>query len=194
MTHYISILRGINVGGKRRILMSDLMSLYQRLDFSNVTTFIQSGNVIFDLKRPQDANNIAAQIERSILEAFGFNVPVIVRTSEEMRKIIASNPFLKEPNIDINTLHLTFLSSVPSKTYIEELEKTNFLPDRYVISGKDIYSNCSGRYSDSKLTNSFFEKKLKVTATTRNWKTVGQIYKIADDRNLVSSKKRTGKS
>ena len=106
MQKYISILRGINVGGKRKILMSDLKELYQSLGFEDIQTYIQSGNVIFN--SALDKNEISIQIEKAVFEKYGFEVPVIIRTKEELQKIQSSNPFVESKNNKaelINNLH-----------------------------------------------------------------------------------------
>lgn len=182
MTRYISILRGINVGGKRKILTVNLISLYEQLGFSNVQTYIQSGNVVFDDQEENSAKVLETKINQAISETFGFDVPVIVRTNEEMNKSLANNPFLKEKTVDIDRLHLTFLREVPDLEKVEKLMSLQFKPDRVQIIGKDAFIACSGGYSDSRLTNQLFESKLGVSATTRNWKTVMKLYEMAQSK------------
>ena len=178
MTKYISILRGINVAGNRKILMADLKNLYLKLGFSNVITFIQSGNVIFDSGEGLPNDDTGQKIEQAIRETFKFDVPVIVRTTAEWAVSIASNPFWKEKDEDINRLHLTFLKELPVAEKLEKLKTIEFLPDKYQIIGQDVFIYCSGGYSDSKLTNQYFESKLGVSATTRNWKTVMKLHEL----------------
>ena len=113
MAKYISILRGINVGGNRKILMKDLKVLFERLGFSKVETYIQSGNVVFE-SRETDTHNLETKIQQAITETFGFNVPVIIRTADEWTESIVNNPFWKEKDADIDRLHLTCLKEVPS--------------------------------------------------------------------------------
>lgn len=108
MAKYISILRGINVGGNRKILMADLKTLFEKIGFWDVQTYIQSGNVIFNAKNVQTNTEIGEVIQLAISERYGFDVPVIIRTAEEMVVSIANNPFWKEKESDINWLHLTF--------------------------------------------------------------------------------------
>jgi uncharacterized protein (DUF1697 family) len=183
MSKYISILRGINVGGNRKVPMADLKVAYQTADFQNVQTYIQSGNVVFDSEET-NKRIIEAKIQEIIAETFGFNdIPVIVRSSEEWAESIANNPFLKEENVDIERLHLTCLKELPSPELLEKIKTFQYLqvrqahcePDRYEIIGKDVFIFCAAGYGKTKLTNSFFESKLKVQATTRNWKTVMQL-------------------
>jgi len=180
MARYISILRGINVGGNRKILMADLKSLFEKLGFSNVQTFIQSGNIIFESIKKESNTDLERNIQKAISETFSFDVPVIVRTSEEMAESIANNPFWKEKDADIERLHLTFLKELPSVEKLEKIKDLQFLPDRFQIIGQEAFIFCSAGYSDSKLTNQFFESKLGVSATTRNWKTVMKLYALSN--------------
>lgn len=180
MKKYISILRGINVGGKRKILMKDLKELYQNLGFSDVETYIQSGNVIFN--SDSDRNEISDRIEKAILEKYAFEVPVIIRTKEELLNIQSSNPFIKleedKENL-INNLHLTFLESIPTTENIEKAKEIESkTTDRFKITENNIFIFCEGKYHTSKLTNNFLEKKLKTKATTRNWKTIEKLTEL----------------
>ena len=174
---YISILRGINVGGNRKILMKDLKALFEKVGFSKVDTYIQSGNVIFESDQNTDPGQ---NIQQAIAETFGFDVPVIVRTAEEWAESIENNPFWKEPNADIDRLHLTCLKEVPSPELVEKIKLFQFLPDRYEIIRKDVFIFCAAGYGTSKLINPFFESKLKVQATTRNWKTVMKLREMTN--------------
>lgn len=179
MTKYIAILRGINVGGKRKILMADLKELFSKLGFSYIETYIQSGNVIFNMKTKEDNLILANKIEQSILKNFKFEVPVIVRSVDEFKDVISKNIFAKEKETDIERLHLTFLKEVPETEKSEKIKSYNYYPDNFKIIGKNVFVYCSGKYSDSKLTNSFFENKLQVSATTRNWKTVLKLSELS---------------
>ncbi len=172
----IAILRGINVGGKRIILMSDLKSLCAELGLEEVRTYIQSGNIIF--KSTVKNSDLETKIEKSIKAKFGFDVPVIIRTSQELETAADKNPFYK-PNSDINKLHLTLLKEKPATENIKQTEMYDYKPDKFVIDDKDIFIFCDGQYHQSKLTNNFFEKKLNVGATTRNWKTVLKLIELS---------------
>ena len=96
-----------------------------------------------------------------------------------MEKIISQNPFTKEKNIDLKKLHVTFLSETPDKEKIEQIKEADFLPDRFAIKGKEIYLHIPVSYGETKLSNKFFENKLKVSATTRNWNTVNKLFEMA---------------
>lgn len=177
MKTYISILRGINVGGKRKILMQDLKELYQNLGFRNPVTYIHSGNIIFetDIERTQ----ITEKIEKAILKKYVFEVPVIIRTREELLKIRLSNPFIQSEKDKLellNNLHFTFLGDIPTAENIEEAKEVEAsINDKFEVIGNNIFIFCEGKYHTSKLTNNFFEKKLQTKATTRNWKTIEKL-------------------
>lgn len=175
MKTYISILRGINVSGQKKIIMTDLQALYESLNFKDVVTYIQSGNVIFKTDKKFTDVKLAKLIEDKILEKYNFQVPVVIRTLEELQNVITQNPFKKD---DIDSLYVTFLSNAPNAINLEKLDNVSFLPDKFEIIDKEIYLSVSG-YGNTKLSNNFFESKLKVTATTRNWKTINKLASLA---------------
>jgi uncharacterized protein (DUF1697 family) len=179
MQTFISILRGINVSGQKKILMADLKELFEGLHFKNVTTYIQSGNVVFKSDAKISDIQLAEKIEKAISAKYNFEVPVIIRTKEELEKIISQNPFAKEKNIDLKKLHITFLSTTPAKEKAEQIKEVNFSPDQFIIKGKEIYLHIPNSYGETKLSNKFFENKLKVSATTRNWNTVNKLFEMA---------------
>mgnify|MGYP005757632923 CR=1 FL=1 len=176
MDRRIAILRGINVGGKRKILMADLKSMCEKLGLKNVTTYIQSGNLIFNSDKQN--SELENDLEKAITEKFGFDVPVIVRTENELETAISKNPFF-DKDADIKQLHLTFLKEKPNKENIEKALKLDYEPDKFKIDDRDTFIFCEGKYHESKLTNNFFEKQLKVGATTRNWKTVLKLSELS---------------
>ena len=177
MQTYISILRGINVSGQKKIIMTDLVKLYEDLGFKDVVSYIQSGNVIFKTKQKTTDTKLAKQIEAKIIEKYDFQVPVIIRSLEELHRISTQNPFLNEPE---DSLYVTFLSGTPNANNLEKLEDVSFLPDVYEIKDKEIFLSVAS-YGNTKLSNNFFESKLKVTATTRNWKTVNKLLAMANE-------------
>jgi uncharacterized protein (DUF1697 family) len=192
MKTYISILRGINVSGQKKILMADLKKLYESLNFLNVKTYIQSGNIIFDYQNTEDHNDeidlqeiqqkISLQIANKIAEQYDFQVPVIIRNVEEMESCIKNNPFIGK-YADLDKFHVSFLSQIPTESNIDKLndkaKEGYFRDDEYLILGKEVYLYCPNGYGITKLSNNFLENKLKVIATTRNWKTVNELLRIA---------------
>lgn len=176
METYISILRGINVSGHKLIKMADLKALYESLGFKEVITYIQSGNVIFKAEKKGD---LAIIIGNKIQDKYKFEVPILVRKAEEIKRVSETNPFMKEKGIDEEKLHVTFLAEPPSKADLEAIKKIDHSPDRFVITGKEVFLYCPGGYGNTKLSNTFFENKLKIQATTRNWKTVNKLVELA---------------
>ena len=174
MERYATILRGINVSGQKKIRMADLLKLYESLGFTNVCTYIQSGNVVFDSVH-RKVDNLVHGIEQAIQKKYGFNVPVLVRTRAEIQAAIRANPFLKETAIDLTKLHLTFLDRAPEKSAVRTFDPGSLGQDRYSIKGVNVFLYCPGGYGKTKLSNTFLEKKLGVRATTRNWKTVNVL-------------------
>ena len=175
MQHYIALLRGINVGGHRKVPMAALRQLMSDLNFKNVKTYIQSGNIIFlpDEKHPE--TQLAKIISNAILEDFGFEVPVVVKTADAIKKAVEANPFSAEAT---ETLHLTFLSEIPKPGYVDALNSTDFLPDQFIIQEAYAYLHIPGKYHKTKISNAFFEKKLSINATTRNWNTVLKLIEL----------------
>jgi uncharacterized protein (DUF1697 family) len=179
MATYISILRGINVSGYRVIKMDALKKMCADLAFNNVQTYIQSGNIVFQSKTIS-TEKTSATINTNIKKLFGFDVPVITFTQTELEVVINSNPFSKDKTKDPAFFHITFLSGQPELQNIELLKQVDLKNDKYEIIDKAIYLYCPNGYSNSKLTNSFLETKLKITATTRNWKTTNELQNIAN--------------
>lgn len=179
MQTFISILRGINVSGQKKILMADLKKLYESLKFNEVKTYIQSGNVVFKSDSKISDIQLARKIEKAISTKYKFEVPVIIRTKEELEKILSQNSFTKEKSIDLKKLHVTFLSETPDREKMEQIKEVDFSPDQFIIKGKEIYLHIPNSYGETKLSNKFFENKLKVSATTRNWNTVNKLLELA---------------
>jgi uncharacterized protein (DUF1697 family) len=177
MITYISILRGINVSGKNIIRMNLLTKLYETIGFTNVHTFIQSGNVVFQSDEP-DIEKLERDISEEILKQFSLNVPVFVKEKSELARILQYNPFLMGRQEDITKLYITFLSKEPDQQFIENVKLGSFLPDEYFVKESSIYLYCPNGYGRTKLSNNYFENKLKVIATTRNLKTIVELLKI----------------
>jgi uncharacterized protein (DUF1697 family) len=152
--------------------------LYEKLDFEDVKTYIQSGNVIFRSK----INSLATlqkKIAGAIEKQYGFTVPVTIRTCDEFKRLISSNPFLIRKNVDSSKLHVTFLETNPAPVQIKSLESVDSKDDELCVSGSEIYLYCPGGYGKTRLSNNFIESKLKQPATTRNWNTVNKLYEMS---------------
>jgi uncharacterized protein (DUF1697 family) len=179
MKTYVSVLRGINVSGHHMIKMDALKRLYTGSGFADVQTYIQSGNVVFRSKA-HECSRLANMIAEKILEEFGYHVPVMVLELEELKKIAKGNPYARDKSKDPSFFHISFLSADPGKASIGKIEGSLYLPDEFFWKGRAIYLYIPGGYGRTKLNNGFFESKLKLTSTTRNWKTVNELISMAE--------------
>jgi len=177
MPAYVAMLRGINVAGRNQIKMEQLRKLCNDLGFQNVETYVQSGNIVFQ-STAENSVALSKSISRAIIESSGFDVPVIARTSKEIRSVIANNPFLKEKKIDSSKLHVTFLSATPQKGSLKKLEALAMSPDQFYSAPREIYLYCPAGYGRTKLSNNAIEKALSVNATTRNWRTTNTLLEM----------------
>lgn len=176
---YISILRGINVSGQKKIKMADLKSLYENEGFEDVTTYIQSGNVLFNSEN-RNLEEIKSIIESAIRENYKFDVPVDIRTKEEYQKIIDRCPY-EEAKFEENATKVlvSFLSEEPSEDKRKQLEAIAKNPEMLKVDGRVVYLYCPNGYGKSKLSNTFIESKLGLVSTTRNWKTVQKLLQLS---------------
>jgi uncharacterized protein (DUF1697 family) len=177
MTIYISLLRGINVSGQKKIKMADLKALYDALGLGNVKTYIQSGNVLFESE--QSPSKLSSEIHEAIQAKYGFSVPIEIRSLADWQAIAAGNPFAPD-NTESKYFHVTLLGEIADEQLVHEVDKLNIETDEYHILGKVVYLYCPNGYGRTKLNNNFWERKLKVTATTRNWKTVNKLLELAE--------------
>jgi len=178
MNTYVSLLRGINVGPTKTIKMVDLVVLYESLGLRNVRAYLRSGNVLFD-STYTDPQKLSALLEEQISRLLGFPVKVLLRTGEELHRVISNNPFLQGESRDTSTLHVTFLSDHPSQESVTEVSAMKDEVDSIVIKMMEVYLFCPQGYGRTRFSNTFFEKKLRVVATTRNWKTVTTLATMA---------------
>lgn len=175
------MLRGINVSGQKKIRMADLRDLYESLDLTNVKSYVQSGNVVFD-STEQDASKLAKLIEAQIEQVFEYVVPVFIRDRDDFQRIIASNPFSIKRKEDPARLYVTFLYRSPSASELSNLVIPNNETGEFFVGEQEILLFCPNGYGRTKLSNNFFEKKLNVAATTRNWNTVNALHEMANER------------
>jgi len=157
-----------------KIKMIELKNMFESINFKNVKTYIQSGNIIFDFDCI-DSIKLENQIEKKISETFGFLVKAVIRREEEFRKIVNNNPFLNESGIELDKLHVVLMGDIPDPKLVLLLDIKKEENEKFLIISKEIYLYCPNGYGKTKLNNSMFEKKLKISATTRNWKTIKNI-------------------
>ena len=177
MAAFVSLFRGINVGGHHKIRMDELKELYEALGFKDVLPYIQSGNVVFTSDEA-DLVRLRRQIEEGCEKKFGFHVEVIVRTSAELREIIDNNPFQSQQSKESKWVVIMFLAARPDETAQEDLLKTYVGPEELFIIGKEVYIYYTEGIGRSKLSHSLIEKKLKTVGTARNWNTILQLQKL----------------
>ena len=170
MQKYICLLRGINVGGNRKMKMAELRSHLSDLGLEQVKTYIQSGNISFHASE-KDYRKLEAQITKMIDEKYGYDVPVMVRQMEELQQIFENCPYLKEEE-DLRMIHVAFLSEAPTKAAFAELDLEQYAPDKAQLMERAIYIHYPKGSYGSKLSGNLLEKKLGVKVTARNWKTV----------------------
>jgi uncharacterized protein (DUF1697 family) len=180
MNIYIVLLRGVNVSGKNILKMSELTDRLIKAGFIDVKTYIQSGNIVFSYE-VTPYQELEKKLKDLVLENFNLDIPVDVLSYEEIRKAIEFNPFIRDTAIDIQHLHVTFLSGVPDEEKIIGIKNGNYGSDQFFYSEKLIYLHCPKGYGKTKLTNTMLESKLKVNATTRNWKTINELLKMAEN-------------
>ena len=177
METYIALLRGINVSGHKIVKMDTLRKVLEELDFENIKSYIQSGNIIFD-SSVRGTGVLENRITQKIEEYFGFLVPVMVVTPDALKTIVKKNPF---PNLeDATQPYVAFLSEVPTAAAISVLQQIDFGGDMFTTIGKTIYLHYAGSVADTKLSNAAIERNLKIRATSRNWKTVLKLIELSD--------------
>jgi uncharacterized protein (DUF1697 family) len=174
---HIALLRGINVGGKNMLPMKELVGLFSAAGCGEVVTYIQSGNIVFcaeDKVVKQLDRVIAKQVE----DRFGLKVPMVLRTSLELDAVVRGNPFLKA-GAGEEMLHVLFLADRPSADLVAGLDPARSAPDEYVVVGRDIYAKLVTGAAKTKLTNAYFDSKLKTVSTMRNWRTVLKLAEMS---------------
>src|SRR5256885_12237845 len=140
------MLRGVNVGGKKIVRMENLRASFEALGFGRVKTYVQSGIVIFEVPKTL-SDDLSKAIAEKVSEDFGFPIPVVVRTSDEMGKIVGGNPFLNERGLDPFKLHITFLAALPAKNAKERMDALNAGPDQFRSEERRVGKECRSRWS-----------------------------------------------
>ncbi|UVI27493.1 DUF1697 domain-containing protein [Paenibacillus spongiae] len=181
MKSYVAWLRGINVSGQKLIKMDHLKMIFESLQLSSVTTYIQSGNVLF-LSDDLDTEALTLRIEKGLYEALGYEVPVIIRTVEELESVIANNPYDLNAFTEKDKLYVTFLSKKPSPEAVEALMAFQNEIDEFHIQDREVYILVHSSYGKTLFSNNFIEKKLRVSGTTRNWATINKMISLHRNR------------
>lgn len=177
MNTYIGLLRGINVGGQKKIKMAELREHLSHLNFENLQTYIQSGNLVFNFKG-DDNGQLQELITNRIKEVYEFEVPTMIRSKEELGTVLNENPYLSDNDKSINGMYVTFLEDYPSESLLAKMAELVLKDEEYTVKGKSIYLYFHAGFGKAKMNNNFFENKLKVRATTRNWKTINKLWEM----------------
>ena len=180
MAIYVSMLRGINVGGNKRIKMDALRRSFDALGFQQVKTFIQSGNVVYKSAKAS-TTALSNKIEKRLLEDFGFAVLVVTRTAEEMAGAIKNNSFAAAKGIDQEKLHVMFLSAPPAPDALSKLNAWIAEPEQCRCLGRELYLYLPNGAGESKLLKAPLDRILSVVSTTRNWRTVNSLHQMCQE-------------
>lgn len=173
MERCIAFLRGINVSGQKLIKMEDLRKHFELPGFKNIATYIQSGNVLFDTKETEPSL-LCAKIEKQLEKKLGYAVPTIVRPLSDIKRVIQNNPYHTRIPGDERKLYVCLLSAVPDILLHSALDEYGNDLEEATVLGSEVYLLLSSG-AKTKLSNSFIEKKLKVTGTMRNWATINKV-------------------
>jgi uncharacterized protein (DUF1697 family) len=174
----VSMIRGINVGGNRLLKMDRLRALHEELGYRNVRTYLQSGNAVFEASKP-GPNIHGVALELRIRDACGFKVAVAAKTSAQLTAVLKANPLLGRTSVDPKFLHATFLIRHAGHASLDGVDIPLAKGEAAVLLDDVVYLYCPLGYGNSKINNAFFERKLSVAATTRNWQTVTALEAMA---------------
>lgn len=178
MTTCIAFLRGINVGGKNRLPMKDLSSIFEDAGCADVRTYIQSGNVVFDCPA-LDTSELAGRVAREIEKHHGFRPPIFLLHLDELREVVGSNPY-PEAVSEPKSLHLVFLDDVPQGPHLDSLNALTSDCESFLLVGKTLFIHAPNGIARSKLFNGV-EKALQAKTTARNWRTVANVLELASE-------------
>ncbi len=177
MSKYIAMLRGINVSGQKLIKMADLRESMTQLGLEEVSTYVQSGNILFNA-RESDLSVLADKIEKQIKKDFTFDVPCLVRSANYFKKVLTNNDFLQQGKEE-KRCYVTFLEEDPDPMLVQKIDPNQYVPEAFIIKGDLVYFYSPEGYGKAKMNNNFFEQKLKLKATTRNWNSVNKLFELA---------------
>jgi uncharacterized protein (DUF1697 family) len=170
MLTYVGLLRGVNVGGKNKMPMADLRNLVASIGYSEVSTYIQSGNVIFSSEEPV----VPATLELAIAERFGFATTVILRTGRELEAAIEANPFA---DLDLSKVHVGFMHLQPTPAAVATLEVDRFLPEQFAVTATEMYLYLPSGMARTKVPD-YLIRRLGVATTLRNWNSVTTLVEL----------------
>lgn len=167
-----AFLRAINVSGRNLIKMEQLCDLFKEAGCTSVSTYLQSGNVIFD--HPRKLTGFENTLEKAIADRFSFDVPVIIRTLDEIASFEHRNPLLSK-SADLSLLHVTMFKNIIDTGATVKLDAKRAGDEAFVVDGRDVFLYCPHGYGTTKLNNTNLEKVFGQQGTTRSWKTIRAV-------------------
>jgi uncharacterized protein (DUF1697 family) len=176
MPTHIALLRGINLGPAKRVAMADLRALCEQLGYEDVRTLVNSGNVV--LRGKGSPRKLERELEKAIADELRVEVPVVARTRDELADVVERNPF-PEAAAEPKRVQVSFVSGKPDAAFVRKLEEQDFAPERFVVSGREIYAWHPDGLQRSNLGRVLVDKRLGATA--RNWNTVTKLLEMADE-------------
>ena len=178
MNTYVALLRGVNLGPRNKLPMPELAKMFAAVKCDQVRTYIQSGNVVF-CAASRIAAGVSEAMQKKIRQKYGFEVPVVLRSAEEMKAVVRDNPYAKRKSFE-EVLHVMFLADRPEKERVKGLDPNRSAGDEYIVQGREIYLWLPNGVGRSKLSNAYFDSKLATVSTGRNWRTVLTLAEMAD--------------
>jgi uncharacterized protein (DUF1697 family) len=166
---HVALLRGINVGGKNKLPMKDLVAIFEAAGCTDVKTYIASGNVVFNAK---SVTTLGAKISAAIEKKLKLKIPVVLRTHKELMDAVKHNPFDDD-------VFVMFLADKPTKKAVASLDPKRSPPDEFVVIGREIYLNLPNSAAKTKLTNAYFDRALDTVSTSRNLRTVNKLIELS---------------
>lgn len=174
METYAAFLWGINVGGRNKIAMAELRIALENDSYSNVRTYIQSGNVVFESDFDK-TDDIAISIQKIIQDVFTLDIPVVVKTKERLGLILSESPYSDEEYVASNKTYVVLLFQTPNGDLLTSFKSLRFPNEEFQVAERCIHVLCKHGYGKAKLNNNFIASKLKVTATARNYRTMQKV-------------------
>ena len=171
---HVALLRGINVGGKAKLPMKELSAIFATAGAMDVQTYIQSGNVIFEAAEPQA---VVAQVTAQIARVYGYPGRIVLRSAAELAAACKENPFAKA-GAPVETLHAYFLADWPDTAAVKALDPERSPGDSFAVKGREVFLHLPQGMARTKLTNIYFDSKLRTVSTARNWNTVRKLIEL----------------
>jgi uncharacterized protein (DUF1697 family) len=174
---YVALLRGINLGARNRLAMADLRSLLDKLGYDDVRTHLQSGNAVFAAST-RSARAVEKAVEEAIEATLGLQIRVLVRSAQEMAKVVAADP-LGDRATDHARYMVVFLEKTVPTSALADIDPGAYEPEEFAVDGRHLYLWLPDGSHASRLARVMSEKRLGGAGTMRNWRTVTKLAELA---------------